>query len=165
MLEIFSPEDFALKSKLWPPKFLAHCPIFSGNSRFTGISQLRAGKTRSKRPRSHCLSTGHLLPYMWASFHLLDPSRYLSSFSSWNYWQYLVELRAGSKEVSIGLWERSLHLCDHTDQPAEMMMIMSLSSGFEDYLEVYTKLWCFHIVDILITMMMPHKLPSGRFQD
>ena len=27
--------------------------------------------------------TVHLLPYMWASFHPLDPSRYLSSFSSW----------------------------------------------------------------------------------
>ena len=45
--------------------------------------QLWAGKTRSKRPRSHCLSTVHLLPYMWASFYPLDPSRYLSSFSSW----------------------------------------------------------------------------------
>ena len=53
------------------------------NSRSTGISQLRAGKTRSKRPRSHWLSTVHLLPYMWASFYPLDPSRYLSSFSSW----------------------------------------------------------------------------------
>ena len=70
-------------SKLWPANFLEHLPIFAGNSRSTGISQLRAGKTRSKRPRSHCLSTGHLLPYMWASFHPLDPSRYLSSFSSW----------------------------------------------------------------------------------
>ena len=83
LLWVFSQEDFALKSKLWPPSFLQHLPIFAGNSRFTGISQLRAGKTRSKRPRSHCLSTGHLLPYMWASFHPLDPSWYLSSFSSW----------------------------------------------------------------------------------
>ena len=65
--------------------------IFDGNSRSTGISQLQAGKTRSKQPRktrskqprSHCLSTRHLLPYMWASFYPLDPSRYLSSFSSW----------------------------------------------------------------------------------
>ena len=79
----FSREDFALKSKLWPPKFLEHRPIFAGNSRSTGISQLQAGKTRSKRPRSHWLSTVHLLPYMWASFYPLDPSRYLSSFSSW----------------------------------------------------------------------------------
>ena len=83
MLKIFSQEDFALRSKLRPANFFQHLPIFAGNSRFTGISQLRAGKTRSKRPRSHCLSTGHLLPYMWASFHPLDPSRYLSSFSSW----------------------------------------------------------------------------------
>ena len=57
--------------------------IFAGNSRFSGISQLRAGKTRSKQPRSHCLSTVHLLPYMWASFYPLDSSRYLSSFPSW----------------------------------------------------------------------------------
>ena len=73
---IFSLENFALK-------FLEHRPIFAGNLRSTGISQLQRGKTRSKRPRSHCLSTVHLLPYMWASFYPLDPSRYLSSFSSW----------------------------------------------------------------------------------
>merc|ERR1711973_962742 len=76
-IKIFSQEDFALKSKLRPAKFLEHLPIFAGNSHFTGISQLRAGKTRSKRPRSHCLSTVHLLPYMWASFYPLDPSRYI----------------------------------------------------------------------------------------
>ena len=52
------------RRKLYLGKFFQHLPIFAGNSRFTGISQLRAGKTRSKRPRSHCLSTGHLLPYM-----------------------------------------------------------------------------------------------------
>ena len=69
--------------KLWPKGFGWHRPIFAGNSRSTGISQLRAGKTRSKRPRSHWLSTVHLLPYMWASFYPLDPSRYLSSISSW----------------------------------------------------------------------------------
>ena len=78
----FSQENLALKSKLRPAKFSLHCPIFAGNSRSTCISQLQAGKTRSKRLRSHCLSTGHLLPYMWASFYPLDPSRYLSSFSS-----------------------------------------------------------------------------------
>ena len=82
-IEIFSQEDLALKSKLRPGGFLQHLPIFAGNSRSTGISQLRAGKTRSKRPRSHWLSTMHLLPYMWASFYPLDPSRYLFSFSSW----------------------------------------------------------------------------------
>ena len=68
-IKIFSQEDFALKSKLWPPSFLQHLPIFAGNSHFTGISQLRAGKTRSKRPCSHWLSTRHFLPYMWASFY------------------------------------------------------------------------------------------------
>merc|ERR1712004_860455 len=78
-----SQEDLALKSKLRPGGFLLHRPIFAGNSRFTGISQLRAGKTRSKRPHTHCLSTVHLLPYMWASFYPLDPSRYLSSILSW----------------------------------------------------------------------------------
>ena len=82
-IKIFSQEDFALWSKLWPNNFSEHRPIFAGNSRLTGISQLGAGKTRSKRPHSHCLSTGHLLANMWASFHPLDPSLYLSSFSSW----------------------------------------------------------------------------------
>ena len=74
-IKIFSQEDFALNSKLWPPSFFQHLPIFAGNSRSTDISQLRAGKTRSKRPRSHCLSTMHLLPYMWAPCYPLDPSR------------------------------------------------------------------------------------------
>ena len=46
------------------------------------VHSLHRLRSRSKRPRSHCLSTGHLLPYMWSSFHPLDPSRYLSSFSS-----------------------------------------------------------------------------------
>ena len=82
-IKIFSQEDFALRSKLWPNNFSLHRPIFARNSRSTGISKLRAGKTRSKRPRSHCLSKGHLFPYMWASFYPEDPSRYLSSFSSW----------------------------------------------------------------------------------
>ena len=59
-IKIFSQEDFALRSKLWPNNFSEHRPIFAGNSRSTGISQLRAGKTRSKRPRSHCLSTLHI---------------------------------------------------------------------------------------------------------
>ena len=75
--------DFALKSKLWPANSSLHSPSFAGNSLSTGISQLWAGKTRSKQPRSHWLSTAHLLPYMWASFYPLDPYRYLSSFSSW----------------------------------------------------------------------------------
>merc|ERR1712012_461475 len=47
-IKIFSQEDFALKSKLRPAKFLEHLPIFAGNSHFTGISQLWAGKTGSK---------------------------------------------------------------------------------------------------------------------
>ena len=71
-IKIFPQEDLALKSKLRPGGFLLHRPIFAGNLRFTGISQLRAGKTRSKRPRSHCLSTRHLLPYMWALFYPFD---------------------------------------------------------------------------------------------
>ena len=50
-LKIFSQEDFALKSKLWPWYFFQHRPTFAGNSRSTGISQLWAGKTQSKRPR------------------------------------------------------------------------------------------------------------------
>ena len=47
-IKIFSQEDFALKSKLRPGGFFQHLPIFAGNSHFTGISQLRAGKTGSK---------------------------------------------------------------------------------------------------------------------
>ena len=43
-------------------------PIFAGNSRFNGISQLRPGKTRSKRPRSHCLSTVQKFPF-FTKFH------------------------------------------------------------------------------------------------
>ena len=38
MLKIFSQEDFALKSKLWPLGFLQHLPIFDGNSHFTPTS-------------------------------------------------------------------------------------------------------------------------------
>ena len=38
-----SREDFALRSKLWPNNFGKHRPIFAGNSRSTGIYQLRAG--------------------------------------------------------------------------------------------------------------------------
>ena len=67
----------------WTRQLQMFQKVFAGSLRSTGISQLRAGKTRSKRPRSHWLSTVHLLPYMWASFYPLDPSRYLSSISSW----------------------------------------------------------------------------------
>ena len=42
-------EDFALRSKLWTNNFSLHRPTFAGNSCSSGISQLRAGKTRSKR--------------------------------------------------------------------------------------------------------------------
>ena len=41
-------------------------------------------KHGTKQPRSHLfVNRAIFCPYMWASFHLLDPSRYLSSFSSW----------------------------------------------------------------------------------
>ena len=69
-----SPNFGQAKHGQTPPKVI----FFSRNK-----GQLWAGKTRSKRPRSHSLSTVHLLPYMWASFYPLDPSRYLFSFSSW----------------------------------------------------------------------------------
>ena len=52
-IKIFSQEDFALKSKLRPAKFSLHHPSFAGNSRSTDIPQLQAGKTLSKRARSH----------------------------------------------------------------------------------------------------------------
>ena len=48
-IKIFSQEDLALKSKLRPGGFLLHRPIFAGNSRSTGIFQLQAGKTQSKK--------------------------------------------------------------------------------------------------------------------
>ena len=38
---------------------------FAGNSRFTVISQLRAGKTQSKRPRSHCMT--YIFGKLWHS--------------------------------------------------------------------------------------------------
>ena len=65
MLKIFSQEDFALRSKLWPNNFSLHHPIFAGNSRFTGISQLRAGKTQSKQPRSNCMT--YIFGKLWHS--------------------------------------------------------------------------------------------------
>ena len=58
MLKIFSQEDFALKSKLWALGFLEHLPIFAGNSRSSGISQIRAGKTRSERPVANFCQRG-----------------------------------------------------------------------------------------------------------
>ena len=86
-IKIFSQEDFALKSKLRPANFLLHLPIFAGNSHFTGISQLRAGKTRAKRPRSHCLSTMHLLPYI--GHHL----------THWTHPDISLRFRAGGRRV------------------------------------------------------------------
>ena len=73
MLKIFSQEDFALQSKLLPNNFSLHCLIFAGNSRSTGISQLGAGKTGSKRARSHFLPKMRLFPYVYQPFHLLWP--------------------------------------------------------------------------------------------
>ena len=108
----FSREDFALKSKWRPAKFSVHHQIFAGNSRSTGISQIRAGKTRSKRPRSHCLSTVHLLPYMWASFYPLDPSRYLSSFLSWRPKGKKFPFFTGRPSLLFGpLWPSLAHYC------------------------------------------------------
>ena len=46
----------------------------------------------------------------WKSPFLALPLVKDICWASEKYWQYLVELGAGSKEVSIGLWERSLHL-------------------------------------------------------
>ena len=46
-------KKYSQESKLRPCNSLLNRPILAGNSRSTGISQLRAGKTRSKRPRSH----------------------------------------------------------------------------------------------------------------
>ena len=44
----FSREDFALKSKLWPPSFLEHRPICNPtNVKKTGISILSFGKLRA----------------------------------------------------------------------------------------------------------------------
>ena len=51
----------------------SNLPSFAGNSRSTSISQLRAGKTRSKRARSHFSSKRRLFPYIYRPFHLLWP--------------------------------------------------------------------------------------------
>ena len=68
-----SQDDFALKSKLWHANSLLHCSSFAGNSRSTGISQLRASKTRSKRTCSHFSLKKRLFPYVHRPFHLLWP--------------------------------------------------------------------------------------------
>ena len=73
---------FCSKVKIVTAQLFATPPYFCWQLAFYRHLPTSTGKTRSKRPRSHCLSTGHLLPYMWSSFHPLDPSRYLSSFSS-----------------------------------------------------------------------------------
>ena len=52
---------------------MLHCPNFAGSSRSTGISQLRAGKTLSKRARSHFSSTRRLFPYVYRPSHLFRP--------------------------------------------------------------------------------------------
>ena len=79
-----SREDFALRSKLWPNNFGKHRPIFAGNSRSTGISQLQAGKTRSKRARSHFSAKGVCSLMYNGLITINGPSKYLSSFSSWS---------------------------------------------------------------------------------
>ena len=141
MLKIFSQEDFALKSKLRPAKFLEHLPIFAGNSRFTGISQLRAGKTRSKRPRSHCLSTGHLLPYMWASFHPFDPSRYLSSFSIWMKLCAIIILQCKTLTCFLyqGMWQLQWQDCN---VGITKIIVYNLGDGIIGL----TKLYCSEMV-------------------
>ena len=66
--------------KSWPYLRMLHCPIFAGNSRSSGISQFRAGKTRSK---STFRRKGVCSPMYNGLFTFYGPSQYLSSFSSW----------------------------------------------------------------------------------
>ena len=80
-IKMFSQEDFALNSKLRPGGFLLHLPIFTGNSRSTGIYQLWAQKTRSKRARCHFSPV--CSPMYNGVFTFSCQSQYLSSFLSW----------------------------------------------------------------------------------
>ena len=52
---------------------MAYNVIFGGNLRSTGISQLRAGKTLSKKGRNLFLSQRRLFPYLYRPFQLLWP--------------------------------------------------------------------------------------------
>ena len=55
----------------------------AGNSRSTGISQLRAGKTLSKKARSHFLSQRRFSPMYTGLSSFYGPSQYFSSYLSW----------------------------------------------------------------------------------
>ena len=74
----------SLKSENCGQKVLRNTSLFLLSTRVLPASpNFGQAKHGQNRPRSHCLSSVHLLPYMWASFYPLDPSRYLSSFLSW----------------------------------------------------------------------------------
>ena len=66
-----------------PANFEEPHPNFAGNSRSNGISQLQAGKTLSKRARSHFLPKGVCSPMYFSIFTFYGPPQYLSWFSSW----------------------------------------------------------------------------------
>ena len=100
MLKIFSQEDFALKSKLWPAKFLEHLPIFAGNLRFTGISKLWAGKIRSKK----FLPLFHIYRYSESWVHKNSVGTCPEKFPVENFrWQSDLKKNPFSR-ISISFW-------------------------------------------------------------
>ena len=80
--------------------------------------------------------------------------------ASEKYWQYLVELGAGSKEVSIGLWERSLHLWPYwptsrnDDDYVSFCRIWGLSWSLYNYdvfiSTIFSSLWWCLIIFLLV---------------
>ena len=68
----------------WPGLILKIAvSVNAGNSRSTGISQLRAGKTLSKKARSHFLSQRRFSPMYTGLSSFYGPSQYFSSYLSW----------------------------------------------------------------------------------
>ena len=57
---------------LWPYLRFQHLLNFAGNSRSTSISKLRAGKTRSKKPRSQFFAQKASVPLCNPAFPLLN---------------------------------------------------------------------------------------------
>ena len=57
----------------YPWQFLVSLrPNFACSSRFSSASQLRAGKTQSKRSCSHFSPKRHLFPFIYPAFHLFS---------------------------------------------------------------------------------------------
>ena len=103
-IKMFSQEDFALNSKLRPGGFLLHLPIFTGNSRSTGIDQLWARKTRSKRARCHFSPV--CSPMYNGVFTFSCQSQYFSSFLSWRPQKFGLQIFPKWGDADFFRWKR-----------------------------------------------------------